>query len=108
MKEFLSKGEPVISVDTKKKECLGGFKNAGTEYRPKKGLRKVLDHDFLIPKLGKVKPYGVDLLNDNTGFVNLGIDHDTSDFSVGSIRRWWWAVGHATFPDVKLLYTITP
>ena len=86
--DFLEKGLPVISVDAKKKENIGNFKNNGQEYRKTKDPRKVLDHDFPIPELGKVAPYGVYVLNDNTGFVNLGTDHDTAEFAAESILRW--------------------
>lgn len=103
-KEFLLEGEPVISVDTKKKENLGGFKNPGSEYRWKKDPEKVLDHDFPIEGLGKVVPYGVYVLNDNTGFVNLGQSHDTAEFAGESIRQWWHHIGVATFPKAKKLY----
>ena len=102
--EFLSNGEPVISIDTKKKENVGNFKNAGAEYRPIKSPRKVLDHDFPIPELGKVAPYGVYVLNDNTGFVNLGISHDTPEFAGESVLQWWRCVGKNTFPNAKHLY----
>lgn len=103
-RKFLDEGQPVISVDTKKKEILGNFKNAGTEYLRNGSPREVLDHDFLNRELGKVSPYGVYVLNDNTGFVNLGTDHDTAGFSAESIRRWWQSVGQATFPDARRLY----
>ena len=102
--EFLDQGEPVISVDTKKKENIGNFKNNGSEYRPEKEPRKVLDHDFPLPELGKVAPYGVYVLNNNTGFVNLGISHDTPEFAGESIRQWWHCVGQNTFPNAKRLY----
>ena len=102
--EFISAGLPVISTDTKKKELVGNFKNPGAEYREAKSPRKVLDHDFPLPDLGKVAPYGVYLINDNMGFVNLGTDHDTSAFAVESIRRWWNIVGKHTYPDAKKLY----
>lgn len=101
---FLDQGLPVISVDTKKKENIGNFKNNGQEYRPKGKPRKVLDHDFPIAELGKVAPYGVYVLNDNTGFVNLGTDHDTAEFAAESILRWWECVGNKTFPDAKSIY----
>ena len=81
-KKFLEDGQPVISVDTKKKENIGNFKNNGQEYRKTKDPRKVLDHDFPIKELGKVAPYGVYVLNDNTAFVNLGLSHDTAEFAV--------------------------
>ena len=102
--EFISSGSPVISTDTKKKELVGNFKNNGAEYREVKSPRKVLDHDFPFPELGKVAPYGVYLVNANIGFVNLGTDHDTSAFAVESIRRWWNIVGKPTYPDAKKLY----
>jgi hypothetical protein len=105
-KSFIEAGEPVISVDTKKKELIGNFKNAGQEYRRKHDPRKVLDHDFPIEELGKIAPYGVYCQNDNTGFVNVGTSRDTSDFAVESISRWWFCVGQHTFPKAtKLLIT---
>ena len=102
--EFLDKGEPVISIDTKKKENIGNFKNNGAEYRPVKDPRKVLDHDFPLPELGKVSPYGVYVLNNNTGFVNLGLSHDTPEFAGESVAQWWRCVGKHTFPDAKRLF----
>ncbi len=103
-REYLAAGDPVISVDTKKKENIGNFKNSGQEYRPAKQARRTLDHDFPLQELGKVNPYGVYVLNDNTGFVNLGIDHDTPAFALESIRRWWDTLGKPTFPEAKRLY----
>ena len=102
--EYLENGEPVISVDTKKKENIGNFKNAGAEYREVKNPRKVLDHDFPIPELGKVAPYGVYVLNNYTGFVNLGTSHDTPEFAVTSISCWWNAIGKNAFPAAKRIY----
>ena len=102
--EFLDKGEPVISIDTKKKENIGNFKNNGAEYRPVKDQRKVLNHDFPLPELGKVSPYGVYVLNNNTGFVNLGLSHDTPEFAGESVAQWWRCVGKHTFPDAKRLF----
>ena len=102
--EFLSAGEPVISIDTKKKENIGNFKNEGTEYRPKNNPRPVLDHDFPLPELGKVAPYGVYVLNNNTGFVNLGLSHDTAEFAGASVLAWWESVGKWTFPNATRLY----
>ena len=102
--EYLKSGIPVISVDTKKKENIGNFKSNGQEYRGKKDPRKVLDHDFPIEELGKISPYGVYNLNNNTGFVNVGTSHDTSEFAVESISRWWETVGKHTFPDSKKIY----
>lgn len=100
--EFIEAGEPVISVDTKKKENLGNFKNPGTEYRKQKDSRMVLDHDFPIMELGKVIPYGIYVLNENAGFINLGTDHDTAEFSVESIFKWWDTIGRNTFPEKYL------
>ncbi len=104
--EFIKEGAPVISTDTKKKELIGNFKNNGQEYRKEKDPRKVLDHDFAIPELGKVAPYGVYVLNDNTGFVNLGTDHDTGEFAVESIRRWIWHIGKVSFPDMSKILIV--
>ena len=101
---YINAGIPVISVDTKKKENIGNFKNNGEEYRKKGSPRKVLDHDFPIKELGKISPYGVYNLNNNTGFVNLGTSHDTSEFGVESISRWWETVGKHTFPGSKQIH----
>lgn len=102
-KGFISEGQPVISVDTKKKENIGNFKNNGQEYRKSKKPRKVLDHDFPIEELGKVAPYGIYVLNDNTAFVNLGTSRDTSEFAVESISKWWNSVGIHSFPKAHKL-----
>jgi hypothetical protein len=105
-KQFIDADEPVISVDTKKKEAIGNFRNNGKAYRKKRDSRKVLDHDFPLPELGKLAPYGIYNLNHNTGFVNLGISHDTAEFAVESISRWWDCLGKNTFPKAtKLLIT---
>jgi hypothetical protein len=105
-KEFIDANEPVISVDTKKKENIGNFKNNGTEYRRNKDPRKVLDHDFPIEEPGKTAPYGVYNLNHNIGFVNVGTSHDTAEFAVESISRWWETVGKHNFLNAtKLLIT---
>jgi transposase len=103
-KKYIEAGEPVISVDTKKKEYIGNFKNPGQEYRRYKEPRKVLDHDFPIKELGKIAPYGIYNLNHNIGFVNVGTSHDTAEFAVESISRWWAAVGKRTFPKATRLY----
>jgi transposase len=102
-KRFIEAGEPVISVDTKKKENIGNFKNPGQEYRRNKDPRKVLDHDFPIKELGKISPYGVYNLNHNIGFVNVGTSHDTAEFAVESISRWWDIVGKHTFQNTERL-----
>jgi transposase len=103
VKVLLLAGQPVISVDTKKKENIGNFKNDGKEYRKNKDPREVLDHDFPIKELGKVAPYGVYVINDNTAYVNLGTSHDTGEFAVESISRWWTTIGVNTFAGAKIL-----
>lgn len=101
---FISQNEPVISVDTKKKELIGNFKNNGSEYAEKKNPIKVLDHDFPIEELGKVAPYGIYDINKNEGFVNLGLSKDTSEFAVNSILRWWQTLGKPSYPNATKLY----
>jgi hypothetical protein len=96
-------GEPAISVDTKKKELVGDFKNAGRELRPKGQPEPVRVHDFVIPELGKAVPYGIYDIADNAGWVSLGISHDTAMFSVESIRRWWYELGRARYPAASRL-----
>ncbi len=103
-KEFLDQGLPVISVDTKKKELIGGFSNNGSEYRENGDARITLDHDFEIKDLGKIVPYGVYVVNNNTGFVNLGTNSDTAEFASESILQWWLHVGAETFPDADKIY----
>jgi hypothetical protein len=103
-KEFMACGKPVISVDTKKKENIGNFKNNGQEYRKVKDPRKVLDHDFPVEELGKIAPYGIYVLNNNTAFVNIGTSHDTGEFAVGSISKWWEIVGKHTYPDAVEIF----
>ena len=102
--KFLQEGAPVISIDTKKKENIGNFKNNGAEYRPVGNPRQVLDHDFPLAELGKVAPYGVYVLNNNTGFVNLGISHDTPEFAGVSVAQWWRHLGKNTFADAKRMF----
>jgi DNA-binding phage protein len=98
--------QPVISVDTKKKELVGDFKNGGREWQPKGEPEKVRVHDFLIPELGKVAPYGIYDMTHNLGWVNVGIDHDTATFAVESIRRWWYSMGRLLYSDAyQLLIT---
>src|SRR3984957_3885940 len=100
---FQAAGEPAISVDTKKKELVGDFKNAGRELRPKGQPEPVRVHDFVIPELGKVAPYGVYDVAANDGWVNLGISHDTAAFEIASIRRWWHELGAARYRTAKRL-----
>jgi len=105
-KDFLNRGQPVISVDTKKKELVGDFKNAGREWHTKGEPVPVRVHDFIDPKRGKAIPYGVYDIENNAGFVNLGIDHDTPDFAVASIRAWWKHIGSKRHPAAtELLIT---
>lgn len=101
--EFQSMGQPVISVDTKKKELVGEFKNNGRELRPKGEPEKVRVHDFIIPSLGKVAPYGVYDLMQNAGWISIGTDHDTSAFAVESIHRWWATMGCEAHPNASHL-----
>ena len=103
VREYLSAKEPVISVDTKKKELVGDFKNSGREWRPKGEPVVVRVHDFIIAELGRVSPYGVYDLNHNTGWVNVGTDHDTAAFAVASIRRWWQSMGQILYPQASRL-----
>lgn len=106
MKEALAAAEPAISVDTKKKELVGDFKNGGREYSPKGQPEAVRVHDFLIPELGRAAPYGVYDIADNAGWVSVGIDHDTASFAVNSIRRWWQSMGCQRYPNAtRLLIT---
>jgi hypothetical protein len=105
-KAYLDEKQPVISVDTKKKELVGRFKNSGRELRPKGKPEEVLVHDFMIPELGKAAPYGVYDIAQNLGWVSVGIDHDTSAFAVETIRRWWYSMGQAAYSNAtKLLIT---
>lgn len=97
-KYFLSKGFPVISVDTKKKELIGNYKNAGKEYRSKKNPRKVEGHDF---GTRKAVPYGVLDIGENVGYVNVGTNCDTGEFAVASIRGWWNCMGKVSYPNAK-------
>ena len=99
-------GQPTISVDTKKKELVGDFKNAGREWRPKGKPVLVRTKDFKDKQLGKVNPYGVYDLKLDEGFVSVGIDADTAQFAVQSIRSWWRHIGHRHYPDATIL-TIT-
>ena len=102
-REELAVGNPVISVDTKKKELVGNFKNAGREYRLKGEPQKVRVHDFIIPELGRANPYGVFDVAGNVGWVSVGVDHDTAAFAVESIRRWWLMMGAASYPKAQCL-----
>jgi hypothetical protein len=101
--KFQQRGQPVISVDTKKKELVGEFKNGGREWQPKGEPEKVLVHDFLDKDLGKAIPYGVYDVGENQGWVSVGIDHDTARFATEAIRRWWKKMGAKRYRDAKAL-----
>ena len=103
VKEHLRTKDPVISVDTKKKELVGNFKNGGREWRPQGNPEQVQIHDFLVPELGRAIPYGVYDLGQNTGWVSVGVDHDTSEFAVATIRRWWYSMGRPVYRQAKRL-----
>ena len=106
MRDALADGEPVISVDTKKKELVGDFKNAGQTWRPQGKPEDVRVHDFLIKELGRATPYGVYDLAANVGWVGVGMNNDTATFAVQTIRRWWQEVGRERYPAATRL-TIT-
>lgn len=95
--------QPIISIDCKKKEIIGNFKNNGQEWQPKGSPIKVKDHDFMDKELGKAIPFGVYDINNNSGWVSVGIDHETSEFAVESIRRWWKTMGVEAHPEAKFL-----
>ena len=103
VKKFLASDLPVISVDTKKKEILGNYKNSGQEWRPAKQPRPVQGHDFPGPDVPRAYPYGIYDIGKNTGFVNVGTDHDTSAFAVASIRGWWKHEGRKLYPKASAL-----
>jgi hypothetical protein len=100
---FQRRGQPAVSVDTKKKELVGDFKNAGQEWRPRGRPEEVRVHDFPDPKMKKAIPYGVYDLTRNEGWVSVGIDHDTARFAAASIKRWWRKMGRKRYPQAKEL-----
>jgi hypothetical protein len=99
----LAEQQPVISVDTKKKELVGDFRNGGREWHPQGQPEAVRVHDFLIKELGRAVPYGIYDLAANAGWVSVGRDHDTAAFAVQTIRRWWHEIGHVRYPGAKRL-----
>ncbi len=103
VKEALASNEPAISVDTKKKELVGDFKNAGREWRQKGSPEEVRVHDFLIPELGRAVPYGVYDIAGDAGWVSVGIDHDTAAFAVNAIKSWWTQMGRERYPNARTL-----
>jgi hypothetical protein len=103
VRRFQRRGQPVVSVDTKKKELVGDFKNAGREYQPKGHPEEVRVHDFPDKELGKAIPYGVYDVTANRGWVSVGIDHDTARFAAESLRRWWANMGSRVYPEAREL-----
>jgi hypothetical protein len=104
VRSFQRRGQPVISVDTKKKELVGDFRNAGREWRPKGQPLEVRVHDLLDKDLGKAIPYGVYDVTRNEAWVSVGIDHDTAEFAAGAIGRWWSKMGRPRYPQARELY----
>ena len=102
-KAFQRQGQPVVSVDTKKKELVGRYRNGGREWQPKGKPEKVKVHDFLDKELGKAIPYGVYDMVANSGWVSVGVDHDTAEFAVETLRRWWERMGGQVYPRAKKL-----
>jgi len=103
VKWCLRRRQPVISVDTKKKELVGDFKNNGRELRPKGKPERVRVHDFVDPQLGRAAPYGIYDVGRNSGWVSVGMDHDTAEFAVETIRRWWRSMGRPAYPQASRL-----
>lgn len=101
---FQKRGKPVISIDTKKKENIGNYKNGGKEWTPQGKAQEVKVHDFIDKNLGKAIPYGVYDVAQNKGFVSVGIDNDTAEFAVETIRRWWDKIGRSSYADTDELY----
>lgn len=107
VKDFQNKGEPVISIDAKKKELIGNFKNCGQEWHPIGRPTKVSAHDFMSGHAQKKTiPYGIYDISWNTGWVNVGVDHDTAEFAVESIRKWWIKMGHPHYPRSQRLLIV--
>src|SRR5262249_6995409 len=100
---FQRQGQPVVSVDTKKKELVGRYRNGGREWQPKGEPEEVKVHDFIDKGSGKAIPYGVYDMAANTGWVSVGVDHDTAEFAVESLRRWWRNMGSRVYPEAKRL-----
>ncbi len=106
VKAFQHRQQPVISVDAKKKELIGNYRNDGQEWQPKGSPVPVKSHDFMDKQLGKVIPYGVYDLTQNQGWVTVGIDHNTAQLAVASIRQWWYQMGQSLYPNAyELLIT---
>ncbi len=103
VRTFHSEGQPAVSIDAKKKELVGSFANKGREWQPKGNPEQANVYDFIDKELGKVTPYGIYDLKHNVGWVSVGIDHDTAEFAVQTLRRWWTEMGKALYPDAKRL-----
>jgi hypothetical protein len=103
VRSFQRRGQPVVSVDTKKKEIVGNYRNSGREWEPRGHPRRVKSKDFPDKELGKVAPYGVYDLTANEGWVSVGISHDTARFAVESVKRWWCRMGRAVYPKAREL-----
>src|SRR5271157_3987901 len=103
VKTAMAENQPAISVDTKKKELVGDFRNAGRQWRPKGSPEEVRVHDFIIPELGRAVPYGVYDIADNAGWVSVGVDHDTAAFAANAIRAWWRLMGRERYPNARSL-----
>ncbi len=103
VKQFLAAGQPVVSMDAKKKQLIGEFKNGGREWQPQGWPERVHVHDFPDPHLGKAIPYGIYDVGRNAGWVTVGQDHDTASFAVATLRRWWQAVGAQAYPHADRL-----
>jgi hypothetical protein len=102
--EYMEAKQPVISIDAKKKENIGNFKNNGVEYSRKHEPVRVLDHDFPIKELGKATPYGIYDIMKNAGFINVGVSSDTAEFAVESIKKWWYEMGRESYPEAESIY----
>ena len=100
---FHAEGQPAVSIDAKKKELVGTFANKGREWQPKGSPEQANVYDFIDKELGKVTPYGIYDLKHNIGWVSVGIDHDTAEFAVQSLMRWWTETGKALYPHAKRL-----
>ena len=105
-KQFQRRGQPVVSVDAKKKELVGAFKNGGREWRPKGEPEPVNVYDFRTQALGRAVPYGVYDVTANRGWVSVGMDHDTAEFAVGTLRRWWHQMGQGCYPAARELLIV--
>jgi Rhodopirellula transposase DDE domain len=103
VRRHLRRGEPVVSVDTKKKELIGRYKNGGREWQPKGAPEKVNTYDFIDRQAGKAIPYGVYDVRRNRGWVSVGTDHDTAGFACQSLRSWWWGEGRQAYPRARRL-----